>query len=355
MLGLMTQPTLLVSNLLSHAERRHGSTNVVSRTIEGKSQSSSYGELHQRTRQLANALTQLGMRQGERVAILDSNSPHHLESHFAISCSGAVVVTVNPSLPEEHIVHILKDAEVGVLLFAPPFAPLIARIKKTGLVPHIRHFVLMSDRSHAPTDFPAELLVYEDLLQAHSADFEWPQFDENCAAFLCYTPVPGGLPKGVPYSHRYALLQAYASSLPDRYCLSVRDVLLPVIPTYHADAWGLLYSALLVGAKLILPGPTIDGQSLLDVIVSEGATVAAGSPEIWQAVLQLATEKLRAGHTIGRLNRLLISGSACPPAMIEAFMDHDVRVLHAWGVTEASLISDLRASTNEHSPVVSSE
>ena len=346
MRGLMMQLPLLISSLIAHADRQHGNTPVVSRRVEdphGSLHRSTWRDVHRRSRQLANALSHLGTERGERIATLAWNTHRHLELYYAISGSGAVCHTVNPRLFEEQIAWILNDAGSSMLFFDASFTDLVARL--VPQLPRVRHYVLLGERTALPDDFPAELLAYEDLVHAHSEHYDWPQLDENSAAGLCYTSGTTGHPKGVLYSHRSTVLHAYATALPDSFGISARDVVMPVVPMYHVNAWGLPYIAALTGAALVMPGPLQDGPALRQLIVDEGVTLSNGVPTVWISLLQ---DLERHDGGLGRLRKLVIGGSACPPAMMDAFARRGVEVLHAWGMTELSPIGVVNAPKADH-------
>ena len=334
MLGQMMQQPLLISSLIVHAERHHPEREIVSRRVEGDIHRTTYRELAARSRRMANALAGLGVKTGDRVATLAWNGYRHMELYYAVSGSGAVLHTINPRLHPDQITYIADHAEDQVLCFDLTFLPLIAAV--AGRTKTVRHFVAMCDRAHLPADAAKipNLLVYEDLVAAHDDRFVWPQFDENTASSLCYTSGTTGNPKGVLYSHRSTVLHTYAAALPDALNCSANDVILPVVPMFHVNAWGLPYVAAMVGAKLVFPGAALDGKSLYELFESEQVTLSAGVPTVWQGLL---------GHVQGNglkfstMKRTVIGGSACPPAMMRTFGDQfGVHVLHAWGMTEMS-------------------
>ncbi len=334
MLGQMMQQPLLISSLIVHAERHHPDREIVSRRVEGDIHRTTYRELAARSRRMANALAGLGVKTGDRVATLAWNGYRHMELYYAVSGSGAVLHTINPRLHPDQITYIADHAEDQVLCFDLTFLPLIAAV--AGRTKTVRHFVAMCDRAHLPADAAKipNLLVYEDLVAAHDDRFVWPQFDENTASSLCYTSGTTGNPKGVLYSHRSTVLHTYAAALPDALNCSANDVILPVVPMFHVNAWGLPYVAAMVGAKLVFPGAALDGKSLYELFESEQVTLSAGVPTVWQGLL---------GHVQGNglkfstMKRTVIGGSACPPAMMRTFGDQfGVHVLHAWGMTEMS-------------------
>jgi acyl-CoA synthetase (AMP-forming)/AMP-acid ligase II len=331
--GLMQQQPLLISSLLRHAERHHGEQQVVSRRVEGDIHRITYRELAARSRRLARALAALGVAHGDRVGTIAWNGYRHLELYYAVSGSGAVLHTLNPRLHADQVVWIADHAQDQVLCFDKTFLPLVEAVALR--LSTVKHFVLMADRSHMPaaTGIP-NLLCYEDLIEAQTDGFEWPVFDEETASSLCYTSGTTGNPKGVLYSHRSTLLHTFASALPDALNLSARDVVLPVVPMFHVNAWGLPYSACMVGARLVLPGPGLDGASLHELFEAEGVTLSAGVPTVWQGLLAHVQAN---GLRFRTMRRTIIGGSACPPAMMEAFeTQHGVQVIHAWGMTELS-------------------
>ena len=341
--GLMMNMPLNISALIQHADRCHGDTEIVSRTVEGGIHRYTYADAHRRSRQLANALTALGVKTSDRIGTLAWNGYRHLEIYFGSSGIGAVCHTVNPRLFPEQITYIVNHAEDTFVFFDLTFLPLVEK-----LAPHckgVRGWVAMTDRAHMPAS-SLDLLCYEDLVNAHSDEFEWPVLDENLASSLCYTSGTTGNPKGVLYSHRSTILHAYAACLPDALNLSARDVVLPVVPMFHVNAWGLPYSAPLVGAKLVFPGAQLDGASLVELFEAEKVTCSAGVPTIWLGLLQHVKAK---GIGFGTLKRTVIGGSACPPAMIRTFEDeYGVQVLHAWGMTELSPLGTVNTFKSRH-------
>ncbi len=331
--GQMMQQPLLISSLLRHAERHHPDQLVVSRRVEGDIHRYSYRELAARARRLAKALAALGMAPGARAGTVAWNGYRHLELYYAVSGSGAVLHTLNPRLHADQLVWIADHAEDQVLCFDKTFLPLVEAVAER--LASVRHFVLMVDREHMPAQSKIPgLLCYEDLIDGQDDRFAWPEFDENTASSLCYTSGTTGNPKGVLYSHRSTVLHSYASAPPDALNLSARDAILPVVPMFHVNAWGLTYSACAVGAKLVFPGPGLDGKSLYELFEAEGVTLSAGVPTVWQGLLShVQSQDLR----FGTMRRTIIGGSACPPAMMQAFEDQcGVQVIHAWGMTELS-------------------
>ncbi|MDY7544648.1 3-(methylthio)propionyl-CoA ligase [Glaciimonas sp. Gout2] len=331
--GLMMSGKLLISSLIVHADRHHGDTEIVSRRVEGDIHRYTYRDCHRRARQLANVLTELGVKDGERVATLAWNGYRHLELYYAISGMGAVMHTINPRLHPEQVAYIANHAEDQYLFFDLTFLPTIKLM--AAHCNTTKAFIAMTDRAHMPQDTGIDnLLCYEDLMDAASDDYSWPTFDEETASALCYTSGTTGNPKGVLYSHRSTLLHTYAAALPDTLNCSARDVILPVVPMFHVNAWGLPYVACMVGAKLVFPGAGMDGKSIHELLETEQVTLAAGVPTIWQGLLNyMETNDLK----FSTMTRTVIGGSACPPAMLRKFQEvFGVHVLHAWGMTELS-------------------
>jgi len=328
----MQQP-LLISSLLRHAERHHAEQEIVSRRCEGDIHRYRFKDLAARARRLAKAMRALGVGEGARVGALAWNTYRHMELYYAVSGSGAVLHTLNPRLHPEQLAWIAAHAEDQVLCFDLSFLPLVEAV--AGQLPGVQHFVLMSDRAHMPADSKiANLLCYEELVEAQDDDYAWPVFDEHRASSLCYTSGTTGHPKGVLYSHRSTVLHTYAAALPDALNCSARDVILPVVPMFHVNAWGLPYVACMVGAKLVFPGPGLDGKSLHELFEGERVTVSASVPTVWQGLL--AHVEAHQLH-FSTMRRTVIGGSACPPAMMRAFQEkYAVEVLHAWGMTELS-------------------
>jgi fatty-acyl-CoA synthase len=331
--GLMMDQPLLISSLLKHAERHHGSQEIVSRRVEGDLHRCTYREMAARARRLANALKTLGAGPGDIVGTLAWNGYRHLELYFGVSGAGSVLHTLNPRLHPDQLRWIVNHAEDQLLFFDINLLSLVESIAPR--LAGVRHFVAMTDRAHMPAASALPNLVcYEDLLDAHDDGYDWPAFDENTASSLCYTSGTTGDPKGVLYSHRSTVLHTYGAALADFHRISACDVVLPVVPMFHVNAWGLPYTAALMGAKLVFPGAALDGRSLYELFEAEQATFTCGVPTVWQGLLaHVAEQGLRFHH----LKRVGIGGAACPPAMLEAFeIGHGIDVLHGWGMTETS-------------------
>lgn len=335
--GLMMNHPLMVSSLLEFAARYHGTTEIVTRTVEGPIHRETYAEAHQRARQLANALCGLGVGMHDRIGTIAWNTHRHFEIYYAVSGMGAICHTINPRLFPAQIAYIINHAEDRWLCVDLTFVPLVEAIWPE--LKSVEGVIVLTDEAHMPETSLPNVLSYETLVHSHAADFAWPRFDENTASSLCYTSGTTGNPKGVLYSHRSTVLHSFAISLPDVMGLGARDVAMPVVPMFHVNAWGLPYGAPMTGSKLVLPGPKMDGQSLHELIETEEVTVSAGVPTIWMGLLQYLEDS---GKRLGAMNRTVIGGSACPRAMIEKFQDvYGVEVLHAWGMTEMSPLGTL--------------
>ncbi len=345
MLGLMQSQPLLISTLVEFAERHHGDAQIVSRRVEGDIHRYTYRDMAARARQLANTLDADGFAASARVASLAWNGYRHLEMYYGVSGSGRVLHTINPRLHPDQVAWIVNHAEDEVLCFDLTFLPIVQAVH--AKCPTVRRWVALCDADRLPQDTGIpQLTSYESWIGAASSEYAWPVFDENSASSLCYTSGTTGHPKGVLYSHRSSVLHAYAAALPDVMGLSASDSVLPVVPMFHVNAWGIPYSAPLTGCKLVFPGPALDGKSVYELMDAEGVTFAAGVPTVWQMLLQHVKS---IGGRFGKLRRTVIGGSACPPAMIEAFQnDYGVRVLHAWGMTEMSPLGTLCSLKNKH-------
>ncbi len=345
MLGLMQSQELLISSLIEHAERHHGDVEIVSRRVEGDIHRGTYQTIAQRSRQVANALDAMHLQFGDRVATLAWNGYRHFELYFGVSGSGRVLHTLNPRLHPEQVVWIANHAEDVVLCFDASFLPLVKAVHSQFAT--VKHFVMLCDAAALPADtgIPG-LQSYEAWIGGHSSQYTWPQFDENSASSMCYTSGTTGNPKGVLYSHRSTLLHTFAAGLPDALDCSCRDTILPVVPMFHANAWGLPYVACMVGAKMVFPGAALDGKSLHDLMVSERVTFSAGVPTIWQGLLAyMDANKLQ----FAGMDRTVIGGAACPLAMIQKFdQDYGVQVIQGWGMTEMSPLGTTSTLKSKH-------
>jgi acyl-CoA synthetase (AMP-forming)/AMP-acid ligase II len=333
LMGQMMDQPLLISSIIEHADRHFGDNEIVSRRVEGDIHRYTYRDCHTRSRQLANALATLGVTIGDRVATLAWNGYRHLEAYYGVSGSGAVLHTINPRLHPEQIAYITNHAEDQYLMFDMTFLPLVEAF--AAHCKTVKGFIALCDRDHMPaTSKIPNLLCYEELLDAASPDYTWPLFDENSASSLCYTSGTTGNPKGALYSHRSTVLHSYASTMPDSLNVSARDAVLPVVPMFHVNAWGLPYSVLLTGAKMVFPGPALDGKSLYELFEQEQVTFSAGVPTVWFGLLNYMADN---DLSFSSFKRTVIGGSACPPAMMKTLRHkYDIEVIHAWGMTEMS-------------------
>ncbi|WP_220461520.1 3-(methylthio)propionyl-CoA ligase [Rugamonas apoptosis] len=344
-MGQMMNQPLLISSIVEFASRHNGGAEIVSRRVEGDLHRYTFRECHQRSRRLANALQGLGVKMGERIATLAWNGYRHLEAYYAVSGSGAVLHTINPRLHPEQVAYIINHAEDQLLFFDLTFLPAVEMVAAHCKM--IKGYVLMTDRAHMPADSKIpNLMCYEDLINSHSDDYTWPLFDENSAATLCYTSGTTGNPKGALYSHRSTVLHAYASALPNALNVTSHDTVLPVVPMFHVNAWGLPYSVPLTGAKMVFPGPALDGKSLYELFESERVTMSAGVPTVWLGLINHALQnKLK----FSTFRRTVIGGSACPPAMMNTLIDDfGVEVVHAWGMTEMSPLGTACVLSSKH-------
>jgi len=337
LLGQMMDVPLTVSSLLAHASRHFGTVEIVSKRIEGDVHRYTYRDCERRAKQLAQALIALNVQPGERIGTLAWNGYRHLEAYYGTTGFGAVCHTINPRLFPDQIAWIINDADDSYVLFDTTFAQLTDCL--APLCPKVRGWIALADDAHLPAiQTPAPLISYETLLKPHDGAFDWPLLDERQASYLCYTSGTTGNPKGALYSHRSTVLHAYAGSLPDAMCLSARDSVLPVVPMFHANAWGMPHAAPLTGAKLVLPGKDLDGKSLFELMQAERVTYSAGVPTLWLGLLNYMKE---AGVRLSSLQRAVIGGSACPPAMLRIFEECGVEAIHGWGMTEMSPLGTL--------------
>ncbi len=332
MQGLMQDWPLRVSTVIDHAARYHGEREVVTRTVEGPVERCTYRDVHGRARRCAAALAGLGVREGDVVATLAWNTHRHLEAWYGITGAGAVYHTLNPRLFPEQIAYIAGHAEDRWVLADTSFVPILEQLQDA--CPGIEGFVLLTDRQHMPATGLRNALCYEELLADADPDFAWIQGDEGAAAGLCYTSGTTGNPKGVLYSHRSNVLHSLACNGADALALTSRTVVMPVVPMFHANAWSIAFSAPMAGAKLVLPGPRLDGASVYELLDTERVSFTAAVPTVWLMLLQHLEES---GSELPYLQRVVIGGSAVPRVMMETFEKrYGVEVLHAWGMTEMS-------------------
>jgi 3-(methylthio)propionyl---CoA ligase len=347
--GLLMNRPLLISGILEHGASQHGDQEIVSRETHGPLYRSTYADVARRARQLANALAHLGLKAGSAVGSIAWNNHRHLEAYYAVSGSGMVMHTCNPRLHPQQLIYIINHAEDEVVLFDATFAPLVKGI--AAHCPQVKAWVCLADAANTPAiEGVANVLNYEDLIAPHGSHFEWPDLDENAGAALCYTSGTTGNPKGVLYSQRAIVLNATTACLPDVLGLSTQESVLPVVPMFHINAWCIPYAALVAGARLVLPGPRLDGASLYELMESEEVTISAGVPTIWMGLLQhVEQQQLR----FSTMKRTAVGGSAMPLALISKFMDvYGVEVRHGWGMTETTAVATMSnlSRTDRHKP-----
>src|SRR5919199_345032 len=344
MLGLMMERPLLISMLIEHAAQYHPDGEIVTRTVEGPIHRYTYMEARRRAKQVANALKRLGIRPGDRVATLAWNGYRHFELYFGISGLGAVCHTINPRLFHEQIEFIVNHAEDALVFVDLTFVPLVEALAPK-LRP-VRHTIVMTDRSHMPETKLPNVLCYEELVGTESDEFGWPELDERTACSLCYTSGTTGNPKGALYSHRSTLLHTWAVSSRDGIGFSSQDSICPIVPMFHVNAWGVPYAATMTGAKLVMPGPGLDGKSLCELFEQEGVNLALGVPTVWLGFLKHMADS---GRTSTPLKRLLVGGSAAPLALIETLeKTYGVEVMHGWGMTEMSPVGTVSTLKGKH-------
>ena len=340
---MMFQP-LLISSLLEHAANYHQDAQIISKNTDGTVIETNWHTISDNSKRFAKVLSQLGLNFSDCVATLAWNNHRHLESWFAISGTGLICHTINPRLFPEQLIFIINDAKDKALLFDKTFLPLVTGIK--SYIPHVEHFICLEAFDEEIAQALPEVKFYDDLIKEIAADLDWPIFDEQTASTLCYTSGTTGNPKGALYTHRSTLLHAMAACLPDAMNISARDVLLPVVPMFHVQAWSTPYGAALAGCTLVLPGPGLDGDSLVKLIDDYQVTIALGVPTIWQGLL-VAAEKN--SSELASLKRNVIGGSACPPAMMKTFKDkYACETIHAWGMTETSPLGTVNQLKAKH-------
>jgi fatty-acyl-CoA synthase len=340
--GLIMEMPLLLSGIIEHAAAQCGDTEIVSRETHGPLFRYTTAQCAVRAKKLANALTGLGLAPGSVVASIAWNNHRHLEAYYAVSGSGMVMHTCNPRLHPQQLIYIINHAEDELVLFDASFAPIIK-----GIAPHcpkVRHWVCLADSANTPAiDGVGGVLNYEELIAPASEDFSWPSFDERTGAALCYTSGTTGNPKGALYSHRAIVLNAISICMPGVLGLSAQEAILPVVPMFHINAWCLPYASLVAGAKLVLPGPRLDGPSLYELIEAEQVTLSAGVPTIWQGLI---THMDQHGLKFSSMRTTATGGSAMPLALIEKFREqYNVDVRHGWGMTETTAVATMGVLT----------
>lgn len=344
MLGqMMTQP-LLISSLIEHADRYHGQTEIYSVETDGSLTETNWSQVAENARKLGSALLGLGLEPHARVATLAWNNRRHLEIYYGTSGAGFVCHTVNPRLFPEQLTYIINHAQDRVLFFDATFIPLVAALKDQ--LTEVQHFVLMGPRNDDAIAQVPGVQFYDELIETGNSGFQWPRLDENTASSLCYTSGTTGNPKGVLYSHRSTVLHSFGSNTRDVIGFSAMDVVLPVVPMFHVNAWGSPYACAMSGSRMVLPGPDLHGEALVNLIDSYGVTLAMGVPTIWQGLLASAK---KSGSQLSSLERTVIGGAACPPSMIETFREtYGVDTVHAWGMSEMSPLGTANQPLAKH-------
>jgi 3-(methylthio)propionyl---CoA ligase len=350
--GLIMEHSLLISGILEHAAAQFGDVDVVSRETHGPLFRYDYAQCAARARQLANALQNFGVKPGEVVGSIAWNNHRHLEAYYAVSGSGMVMHTCNPRLHAQQLIYIVNHAEDRVVLFDATFAPLIESI--AAQCPGVEAWICLGDHANMPSIKGVERIIcYEEFIAAYSKQFVWPEFDERTAAALCYTSGTTGDPKGVLYSHRAIVLNAMTGCMPDTMCLSSGETVMPVVPMFHINAWCIPYAAPIAGARLVLPGPRLDGPGLYELMEAERVTVSAGVPTIWAALIQHVESQ---GLSFSTLRRTVVGGTAMPSALIAKFSgNYGVEVRHAWGMTETTAIATACTLGPEHEALSGAE
>ncbi len=351
MLGLMQDWPLLCHRVLDHAAIQHGGRKIVSRSIEGPMHETTYAEIRQRALKVAQRLEKDGIKLGDRVATLGWNTWRHLESWYGIMGVGAIYHTVNPRLFPDQIAWIVNHAEDRVMMTDLTFVPLLEKL--ADKLPSIERYVIFTDGAHMPQTSLKNAIAYEDWIGNLDGDFQWHQFDENTAAGMCYTSGTTGNPKGVLYSHRSNVLHTMIAALPDAMGISSSDVILPVVPMFHANTWGLALTCPMVGANIVMPGAKMDGASIYQLLTDYKVTCTAAVPTVWLMLLQ---DLEKTGAKLPYLKKVIIGGSACPRAMIKVFQDsYGVEVIHAWGMTEMSPLGTLGSLKPEYAKLTGEE
>ncbi|MBO6719086.1 MAG: long-chain-fatty-acid--CoA ligase [Rhizobiaceae bacterium] len=344
MLGLMQQWPLVCHKILDHAAIQHGGREVVSRSVEGPITRTTYAEIRQRALKVAQTLARDGYAEGDRIATLAWNTARHIEAWYGTMGIGAVYHTLNPRLFPDQIAWIMNHAEDKALFVDLTFMPIVEKI--AAQVPSLRQIIVLTDGAHLPETKLDNVVAYEDWIAGADGDFKWKTLDENAACGMCYTSGTTGDPKGVLYSHRSNVLHALIAVQPDAMGISSRDTILPVVPMFHANAWGLAHSAPMIGSKLVMPGGRMDGEAIYELLDSEKVSFTAAVPTVWLMLLQYLEEH---GKALPHLKKVVIGGSACPRAMTAKFQkNYDVEVIHAWGMTEMSPLGSLGSMKPEY-------
>ncbi len=332
MLGLMQDYPLLVQTILDHGALNHGEREMVTRSVEGPLRRTTIAEVHSRARKVAKALDREGVKLGDRIATMAWNTERHVESWFGIMGLGAICHTLNPRLFAEQLDYIVNHAEDQLMFVDTTFLPIIEALKDRFST--VRKYVVLTDAGHMPDTALPNAVAYEDWIGEVDDDFEWGHFDENTAAALCYTSGTTGNPKGVLYSHRSNVLHGLLVNQPDVFGLKSENSILAIVPMFHANAWALTFAVPAAGAKLVMPGPAMDGASIYELLDSEKINSTAAVPTVWLGLLQYLEQT---GKKLPYLEKVVVGGAACPPMMIRKFeLDYGVEIIHGWGMTEMS-------------------
>ena len=345
MLATMMDRPLLISSLIAHAAKWHGDREIVTRTVEGPIHRYNWAECELRAKKFAQALERLGVESGVRIGTIAWNTYRHLEAYYGIAGMGAVTHTINPRLFPEQLEYVVNHADDQYLAIDLTFIDLVTELLPKA--PNVKGVIVFAAEADMPdVSGLRNVMSYETLIAAEDGDYEWPTFDENSAAALCYTSGTTGNPKGALYAHKSTVIHTLCEIAPDCMGLSERDCVLPVVPMFHVNAWGLPYATAAVGCKLVMPGRALDGKSIYELLTSEKVTFTAAVPTIWMMLLAHLNE---VGGKLDDLERVVIGGSACPRAMMEAFQDkYGVQVLHAWGMTEMSPLGTVNTPKGKH-------
>ncbi len=347
----MMQQSLTINSLIEHANRYHGSTEIISVETNRDLTRTNWSGIHNNALRLSSALEKLGLSKGDRIATIAWNNRRHLELYFGVACNGMVCHTINPRLFPEQLIYIMNHAQDKALFIDATFVPLVAKLQDK--LDKLEHIVLMGPRDEEAVTAIAGLKFYDELLDAAVSDFAWAAVDENTPSSLCYTSGTTGHPKGVLYTHRTTVLHSMGGNQPDGLAISAMDSVLPVVPMFHVNAWGVPYIAAGVGCKLVCPGPGLDGASLVKLIDDEKVTLALGVPTIWQGLLAALKET---GSKVESLKRTVVGGSALPPSMIATFRDdYNVDLIHAWGMTETSPLGTMNQLLQKHTNLSTDE